>query len=192
MFLVVGLGNPGEEYRETRHNAGFMAAERFISRHGLPRPRRRYQGRWCEGSVAGRPVAVLMPQTFMNDSGASVREASSRKHIPIEDIIVIHDDLDFPFGTVRVRAGGGSGGHKGLESITAMLGDGDFNRVRIGIGRPEDLDVDASEWVLSTLEEPAKRLDAVLDTSVDCVDSIMRDGIEAAMNRFNRREREDS
>ncbi len=188
MFLVVGLGNPGSEYAGTRHNAGFMAAERFIERHGLGRPRRRYQGRWCEGRAAGRPVAVLMPQTFMNNSGAAVREASERKHIPPGDIIVIHDDMDFPFGTVRARAGGGSGGHKGLESIAALLGGGDFNRVRIGIGRPDGFEEEASEWVLSPLTAPGDLLDTVLDTAVDCVDTFIRDGIEAAMNRFNRRE----
>lgn len=192
MFLVVGLGNPGEEYRDTRHNAGFMVAERFISRHGLPRPRGRYQGRWCEGSFAGRPVAVLMPQTFMNNSGASVREAAMRKHISLEDIIVIHDDLDFPFGVVRVRAGGGSGGHKGLESIAAALGTTDFNRVRVGIGRPDEIDADASEWVLSDLEAPEADLEAVLDLAGDCVDTFIRFGIERAMNRFNRKDEEES
>ena len=191
MFLIVGLGNPGSEYRGTRHNAGFMAAERFIARHDLGRTRRRYQGRWCEGRAAGHPVAVLMPQTFMNNSGASVREASERKHISFEDIIVIHDDMDFPFGTVRARSGGGSGGHKGLESIAARLGSGDFNRVRIGIGRPENPEVEASDWVLSPLEVADDHLTRVLDTAADCVETFIRDGIEAAMNRFNRKEAEE-
>ena len=108
MFLVAGLGNPGEEYRNSRHNGGFMVAARLMKRGRFGRTRNRYAGRWAEGSLRGRPVAVLAPQTFMNLSGESVAAAVNKKHIPLENLIVVHDDLDFPFGVVRCRRGGGS------------------------------------------------------------------------------------
>lgn len=189
-ILVAGLGNPGEEYARTRHNAGFMVAERFIARHKMERPRRRYGGRWVEGAAQGHSVAVLMPQTFMNLSGDSVAEAAGKKHIRSGDIIVIHDDLDFPFGVVRCRQGGGSGGHNGLESIVARLGAANFNRVRVGIGRPDDPYVNPRDWVLAPFEQSDEELSTVIDLAVDCVDSIIGEGIEAAMRRFNRREKE--
>lgn len=187
MHLIVGLGNPGSEYEGTRHNAGFMAADRFRVTRELGRTRRRYQGRWCEGRVCGRDVALLMPHTYMNNSGEAVRAAAVRKHISPEEIIVIHDDMDFPFGTVRVRAGGGTGGHKGLESIAALLGTTGFARVRIGIGRPENPFIAARDWVLSDMGVSGDELAAVLDTAADCVEAIIIDGMEAAMTRFNRR-----
>jgi PTH1 family peptidyl-tRNA hydrolase len=188
--LVAGLGNPGPEYVRSRHNAGFMAAIRFLARHELGRPRTRYGGRWTEGDFHGSPVAVLMPQTFMNCSGDSVGEAAVKKHIAPERIIVAHDDLDFPFGTVRCRSGGGSGGHNGLASVTSRLGSPDFLRVRIGIGRPDDPTVDPREWVLTEFDAPDEELLPVIDRAVDCIETILLDGIEAAMREFNRREKD--
>ncbi len=190
MHLVVGLGNPGEEYAFTRHNVGFMVAERFRRVHGLVRLRRRYGGRYCEGSAGGRRVAVLMPLTFMNSSGEAVAEAASSKHIAIVKITVIHDDLDFPLGVVRVRSGGGSGGHKGLESIAARLGTQGFNRVRVGIGRPPDTEADVSDFVLSPFDPDEAGLEPAIDKAVGCVNAIVQEGIEAAMGRCNRREPE--
>lgn len=188
LILVAGLGNPGEEYAATRHNSGFMVAGRFIQRHGMARPRRRYGGRWIEGEALGHPVAVLMPQTFMNLSGDSVAEAARKKHLRPENIIVIHDDLDFPFGLVRCRRGGGTGGHNGLQSVIMQLGSDGFNRVRVGIGRPGDPSIDPRDWVLSPFEQSQEELSPVIDVAVDCVDTIIAEGIEAAMRRFNRRE----
>ena len=188
MFLIVGLGNPGDEYRDSRHNAGFMAAARFTDAHGLGRLRSRYGGRWCEGSVRGREVAILLPQTFMNNSGEAVAKAASRKHIDPDEIIVVHDDMDFPFGTVRLRQAGGAGGHRGLESVIAALGTDDFNRVRIGIGRPEDPEVDPRDWVLEPFDVSAGALEPVLECASDGIEAIVASGIEAAMNRFNRRD----
>ncbi|MHB8168977.1 MAG: aminoacyl-tRNA hydrolase [Thermoleophilia bacterium] len=189
LFLVVGLGNPGEEYRRSRHNAGFMTAERVRRDHDLPRPRGRYQGRYCEGSVGSHDTAVLFPLTYMNLSGEAVAEAAQRKHVPAGDIIVIHDDLDFPFGVVRVRQGGGDGGHNGLKSIIARLGSPDFIRVRVGIGRPEGPGTEASEYVLAPFSEAEDEVEAVMAEAAACVEAIIVYGAEAAMARCNRREK---
>lgn len=189
--LVVGLGNPGPEYDHTRHNAGFMVAARLMKRHEMGRARSRYSGRWCEATVLGLNVAVLLPLTYMNRSGEAVALAAHSKHVDPEKIIVVHDDMDFPFGVVRARLNGGSGGHNGLASIVEELGTTRFCRVRVGIGRPDDFDADARDWVLSPLDEPEEQLLPLLDTAVDCVETIITDGIEAAMGRFNRREEED-
>ncbi|MHB8793373.1 MAG: aminoacyl-tRNA hydrolase [Thermoleophilia bacterium] len=186
--MIVGLGNPGDEYRTTRHNAGFMVADRLIRKHGLKRPRRRYEGRWVEGEIEGRSAAVLMPQTYMNSSGDAVSLAAKRKHIPTERIVVIHDDVDFPFGVVRAKQGGGHGGHNGLKSIASRLGSDGFSRVRIGIGRPEGADAETREWVLTPFDESEEELGAVLDRAVECVEVIISEGIEAAMGEFNRRD----
>lgn len=190
MHLVVGLGNPGEEYRYTRHNAGFLAAARFMESHGMGRARARYGGRWCEGTVRGLPVAVLFPRTFMNRSGEAVAQAAVRKHIGPEKIIVVHDDLDFPPGVVRAREGDGSGGHKGLESVISSLGTGSFRRVRIGIGRPEDPGEDPAAWVLKPFDISPEELSPILARAAGCIEAIITGGIEAAMNRFNRRPEE--
>ncbi|MDO8736107.1 MAG: aminoacyl-tRNA hydrolase [Thermoleophilia bacterium] len=185
--MVVGLGNPGDEYRTTRHNAGFMAADRLIRKHGLKRPRRRYEGRWVEGEIDGISAAVMMPQTYMNSSGDAVSLAAKRKHIPTDRIVVIHDDVDFPFGVVRAKLGGGHGGHNGLKSIASRLGSDGFCRVRVGIGRPDDPQAETRDWVLTPFEAADEELSAVLDRAVECVEMILTDGIEAAMGEFNRR-----
>lgn len=187
LWLVAGLGNPGPEYAGTRHNAGFRVASLFLSRHGMDRPRRRYEGRWSEGEVLGQRVAVLMPQTFMNLSGRSVRETAQKKQIPPDRIIVVHDELDFPFGVLRCRIGGGAGGHNGVSSIVSALGTSEFYRVRVGIGRPEDPEIDAREWVLTDFEEAETELTRVFETAADCVDTIIAEGIDTAMQKFNQR-----
>ena len=192
LFLVVGLGNPGEEYRRSRHNAGFMAAERFRLDHDLPRPRGRYLGRYSEGGVGGHNAAVLFPQTFMNLSGDSVAEAASRKHVATGDIIVIHDDLDFPFGTVRVRQGGGTGGHNGLKSIVSRLGSDDFVRVRVGIGRPQDQEADPRDYVLAPFSEADEDVGAVMAAAASCAEAVIAYGVETAMARCNRRRPKDA
>ncbi len=164
-----------------------MVAERLIRAHGLSRPRRRYEGRWVEGGIAGRQAAVLMPQTYMNNSGDAVSLAAKRKHIPTDRIVVIHDDMDFPFGVVRAKQGGGHGGHKGLKSIAARLGSDGFSRVRVGIGRPDESAADGRDWVLSPFDVSREELDAALDRALACVETIIAEGIEAAMGRFNQR-----
>ncbi len=167
---------------------GFMVAMRLIAAHELGRPRRRYEGRWVEGGIAGRRTAVLMPQTYMNNSGDAVTLAARRKHISTERVIVIHDDMDFPFGVIRAKQGGGHGGHNGLKSIVKRLGSDGFSRVRVGIGRPDDTGADTRDWVLAPFDNPEDQLSQVLDRAAACVETVIAEGIEAAMSEFNQRD----
>jgi PTH1 family peptidyl-tRNA hydrolase len=137
MFLVVGLGNPGSGYAGNRHNIGFMAADEIVRRHSFGPWRRKFQGQVAEGEIAGSKVLVLKPETFMNLSGQSVGEVLRFYKIPIEDVIVLHDELDLPPGKLRVKRAGGHGGHNGLRSIDAHCGK-EYRRIRLGIGHPGD------------------------------------------------------
>ncbi len=135
MLLIVGLGNPGGQYALNRHNIGFMAADAIHRRHGFSPWRQRFQALVSEGVLQGRKVLLMKPQTFMNESGRAVAEATRFHKIPNADVIVLHDELDLPPGKIRMKQGGGHGGHNGLRSITAHLGD-DYRRLRLGIGHP--------------------------------------------------------
>jgi peptidyl-tRNA hydrolase, PTH1 family len=135
MRLLVGLGNPGTRYAGNRHNIGFMAVEAIARRHGIGPWRRRFQGVACEGMIGSERVLLLLPGTYMNESGRAVAEAEHFYKLGLDDIAVFHDELDLPPGKVRVKAGGGNAGHNGLRSITAHVGN-DYRRVRIGIGHP--------------------------------------------------------
>ncbi len=137
MLLLVGLGNPGNKYADNRHNIGFMAVDEIVRRHGFSPERRRFQGLVSEGTLAGKKVLTLKPQTFMNESGRSVGEAARFFKIEPEQIIVFHDELDLEPGKLRVKKGGGLAGHNGLKSMAAHIGK-DFRRVRLGIGHPGD------------------------------------------------------
>ena len=149
-WLVVGLGNPGREHLGTRHNVGFMVAEALVDRWGLGRGKDRFLGRVVEGrasvappgsgSAAAPRVAVLCPQTYMNESGRSVGPARGSFKLPIERVLVVYDEIDLPFGEIRTRVGGGLAGHNGLKSIRRELGSADFTRVRVGVGRPDSTD----------------------------------------------------
>ena len=135
MLLFVGLGNPGARYASNRHNIGFLAVDAIVRRHGIGPWRRRFQGVACEGPIGGARTLLLLPGTFMNDSGRAVREAAAFYRLEPADITVFHDELELPPGKVRVKAGGGNAGHNGLRSISSALGN-DYRRVRIGIGHP--------------------------------------------------------
>ena len=137
LHLVVALGNPGPEYQFQRHNVGFMVGEELRRRHGLPRLRSRFQGLAGEGTIAGTRVLLLLPMTFMNLSGRAVAEAARKHKIPVERMLVMHDEVELPFGEVRLKEGQGLGGHNGLRSLEQSLGSRDFWRVRVGVGRPE-------------------------------------------------------
>jgi PTH1 family peptidyl-tRNA hydrolase len=186
--LVVGLGNPGERYAETRHNVGCMVAARLAARDGVALKRQGYQGLYGVGRLAGAEATVLLPQTFMNRSGASVAPACQSLGIAPGDLIVVHDEIDLPFGTLRIKAGGGHGGHNGLRSIVEALGHGDFVRVRFGVGRPT-ADGDVSNHVLSRFAAAERQaLDGLLDQAVAAVEAILARGVAAAMNEFNGRD----
>lgn len=185
-FLVVGLGNPGREYQDTRHNIGFRCADALVRAHGLSyNAKKRSKAIVAEGAIAGRRVLVAKPQTFMNLSGSSVQGLAAFYRIPPEHILVIFDDLDLPTATLRIRPKGGSGGHGGMTDIIRRLGTQDFPRVRFGIGRPPGR-MDPAAYVLqrfSAGEEPA--IAGAVSRAVAAVESWLRDGIEAAMNQFN-------
>jgi PTH1 family peptidyl-tRNA hydrolase len=186
--LVVGLGNPGERYAETRHNIGCMVAVRMAARAGIALKRQGYQGFYGVGRLAGEEATVLLPQTFMNRSGASVAPACQSLGVTPGDLIVVHDEIDLPFGTLRIKLGGGHGGHNGLRSITEALGHGDFVRVRLGIGRPP-IGGDVSGYVLSRFASAERQvLPDLLDQGVAAVEAILTRGTAAAMNEFNGRD----
>jgi PTH1 family peptidyl-tRNA hydrolase len=185
--LIVGLGNPGSRYQWTRHNAGFMVLDRLSHHAGIPIVKKSFSGLGGEGFWHGHKLVLLKPQTFMNLSGRSVAEAARFHKIPCEDILVVHDDLDIPFGRVRLKKGGGHGGHNGLRSIHSVLGTGDFNRLRIGIGRP--LYGDVVDYVLnpfSVAEE--QELLTVLDGAVDILESVLCHGLDKTMSLYNSRD----
>ena len=143
-WLIAGLGNPGPRYEGTPHNVGFEVARELIGRWGLGKPKKRFSGELAEGRTGpgGPRVAVLLPQTFMNESGRSVGPARGTYKLGLDRILVIHDEIDLAFGDIRVKTGGGHGGHNGLRSLHRDLGGGDYHRIRVGVGRPETTDPD--------------------------------------------------
>lgn len=186
-YLIVGLGNPGEEYAHTRHNAGFRCLEVLAARHGLSFREKRGYARIARGVIAGRSVVLARPYTFMNRSGRSVAALCRHLKLPPERLLIVHDDLDLPLGTIRLRARGGAAGHKGMLSVIAALGTEDFPRLRLGIGRPADPDTDLVNYVLQPLtpqEEEAWK--PALERAADAVECFLREGLEKAMERFNR------
>ena len=169
-MLLVGLGNPGGRYAGSRHNIGFTVAEELARRWGLPRPRARFRGLIAEGrSGPGGPrVALLRPQTFMNESGDSAGPARGALGVPLDRVVVLHDEIDLPFGEIRSKLGGGLAGHNGLRSLGHGLGGPDFWRVRAGVGRPESSDPEVvSDYVLSSFREPRERVEALVAGAAD-------------------------
>jgi peptidyl-tRNA hydrolase, PTH1 family len=137
-YLIVGLGNPGKRYESTRHNIGFMALDRLAAQLKIELKQKSFNALWGKGTLAGKNILLAQPQTFMNLSGTAVRQLQSFFKMDISNLIVIHDDLDLPFGAVKLKAGGGTAGHKGLASIESNFGNSEFIRVRLGIGKPVD------------------------------------------------------
>jgi PTH1 family peptidyl-tRNA hydrolase len=166
----VGLGNPGARYAGTRHNLGFEVADELTRRWGLPRARKRFAGLIAEGRTApgGPRVAVLIPQTYMNESGSSAGPARGSLGVPLDHVIVVHDEIDVPFGEVRSKLGGGLAGHNGLKSLGQGFGGPDFWRVRAGVGRPESSDPEiVSAYVLSRFREPREQVAALIGVAAD-------------------------
>jgi PTH1 family peptidyl-tRNA hydrolase len=175
-WLIVGLGNPGDRYRKTRHNAGFEAAALLAERWEMPKAKKKYAGLVTEGRTGpgGPRVAVLLPQTFMNESGKSVGPARGDYGVTLDRVIVLHDELDLPFGEIRSRIGGGSAGHNGLKSLTAELGSPDYQRVRIGIGRPDTTDPErVSGFVLGRFSEPDGEVADLIAAAADIAESLV-------------------
>lgn len=185
MRLIVGLGNPGRRYRDTPHNAGFLACDRFADRHHFEPDARRFQGRFRRGRVGALDIGVLKPQTYMNLSGDSVGEAVRYLPLEPEDLIAVWDEMDLPAGRIRIRPRGGDAGHLGVRSMIERLGTGDFPRVRIGVGRPAP-GRDATGHLLSRVRmDERERFDRTVDLAVDALDTILERGVDEAMNRYN-------
>jgi PTH1 family peptidyl-tRNA hydrolase len=179
-WLIVGLGNPGAAYDGTPHNIGFEVAERLRARWDLGKPKAKYRGLITDGRVAGRDqvrgprVAILTPQTFMNEAGKSVGPARGELRVEPDHIIVVHDEIDLPFADVRTRLGGGLAGHNGLKSIKAALGTADFQRVRVGVGRPPTTDPElVAAFVLGKFREPKDEVQALIDSAADAVEQVL-------------------
>ncbi|UFS68885.1 aminoacyl-tRNA hydrolase [Geomonas sp. RF6] len=182
--LIVGLGNPGPQYTWTRHNAGFMVLDRLARLINVSITRKAFSGLVGDGEWRGNRVYLLKPQTFMNLSGRSVAEALRFYKLSLSDLIVIHDDLDIPFGTIKLKEGGGHGGHNGLRSLAQELGSPAYFRVRVGIGRPE-----RGEVVSYVLQNFAKSemdsLTTVLDGTIDALELLVTEGVQKAMSLYN-------
>jgi PTH1 family peptidyl-tRNA hydrolase len=188
-MLVVGLGNPGPRYVGSPHNVGFRVLDHFAERHlgaGRAGWAERFEAQLALTAVAGAELVLLKPLTYMNRSGESVRKAMSFYKIPSDGALVVHDELDLPIGTIKLKLGGGEAGHNGLKSVSAELGTKDYARLRIGVGRPVTGEV--SEFLLSPLAEPAaSTLTASFDDAHSAIDLWVRHGLDYAMNRVNRK-----
>jgi len=184
---VLGLGNPGGEYATTRHNLGWATLDEVERRGRFARERREGPARLREGTIEGFDVVLARPQTYMNLSGRAGRHLTERLGVPVPDVVVVYDELDLPFGRLRLRRGGSAGGHNGVRSLIESWQTSDFIRVRIGIGRPPE-GVDPLDFILQpfTPDERAQ-LPAILARAGDAVVTIVRDGLDAAMNEFNRK-----
>jgi peptidyl-tRNA hydrolase, PTH1 family len=172
-WLVVGLGNPGKEYERTRHNVGFEVAEALRDRWELPRFKQKYAGLLSEGRTGpgGTRVALLLPQTYMNEAGRSVGPARGALKLPLDRVLVIHDEIDLPFGEVRTRVGGGTAGHNGLKSLVQGLGSPEFARVRVGVGRPDSTDPEiVAGYVLGHFREPRDEVDRLVENAARAVE----------------------
>ncbi len=193
MKLIAGLGNPGKTYAHNRHNIGFMCVSHFAKTQAIKFDKKQGRARTGTGEVAGNQLMVARPQTYMNLSGESVERLVRKFKINLDDLIVIHDDLDLPMGKIRVRRGGSSGGHKGIDSIIAHLASPDFLRIRVGIGRPllleestEDKEEAVVDYVLSDFTaEEEKIMDGVIPTVSQAILCLLTEGLIAAMNKYN-------
>jgi PTH1 family peptidyl-tRNA hydrolase len=177
-FLIVGLGNPGSKYAGTRHNIGFEVANALAARWQLPQARKAFGALVTEGRTGpgGPRVAVLLPQTYMNESGRAAGPARGQYGVPLERVVAIHDEIDLPFGQIQSRKGGGLAGHNGLKSLKEHLGGDDFLRVRVGVGRPDSTDPDVvSRHVLSRFDEPEADVRALIERAVDETERLVTD-----------------
>ena len=187
MRLIVGLGNPGLRYCDTRHNIGFQVIDQLADLYEVTLARKDFNACWGKVKMGETTVLLAKPMTFMNLSGYAVRELAHFFDIAVNNIIVIHDDLDLPFGTIRLKKGGGDGGHKGVMSISEQLGDSGFVRVRLGIGRAQGL-MSPRDYVLQSFSKEEKDLlVAVLDKVCGAVKVTLSEGIERAMNQYHSR-----
>ena len=185
-WLVVGLGNPGGQYENTRHNAGFLTADELARRGRFAIQRLKFKALTAAVEISGQGVLVMKPTTYMNLSGEAVGEAARFYKIPPDHVLVISDDVSLPLGKLRIRTGGSAGGHNGLKSIIQHLGADQFPRVKVGVGEKPHPDYDMADWVLGKFQgEDKKVMDETVKRAADAVECYLRDGPQKAMNRFN-------
>lgn len=185
--LIVGLGNPGEKYRSTRHNVGFMVVDRVAETNNISLAKQKFQAVFGAGRINDVPVVIAQPMTFMNRSGTAVKSLSDFCGLKSTDIIVIHDDLDLALGAIRIKEKGGHGGHNGLRSVMEVCGTDAFMRIRVGIGRPPGTQA-ASEYVLDQFDtEQKSQLSHIVNMAAEAVEFILFQGAAAAKNRFHQK-----
>lgn len=185
-YLAVFLGNPGAKYDGTRHNVGFMTADRLANREHLKINKVKFKGLWCRWELDGASVILLKPTTYMNLSGEAVREAASFFKIPRQRIIVVYDDVSLPAGKLRLRGKGSAGGHNGIKSIIQCTGGDDFPRIKIGVGSPPHPDYDMADWVLGKFQgQDRQNLELAADKAIDALKVLVTDGLDKAMNMYN-------
>ena len=184
-FLIVGLGNPGNKYELTRHNIGFIILDNLAIKDGIELSGSGFKGIYGKGEYSGKTLYLLKPQTFMNKSGESVKEIKNFYKIPSKQMIIVHDELDISLGKIKIKQGGGTAGHNGLESIKASIGDSDFLRLRVGIGKP-DMKGKTVKHVLSTFyKKEIDVLNETIEKAIDAVHEIVENGADSAMNKYN-------
>jgi len=187
MKIIVGLGNPGKKYERTRHNAGFLAIDELAQGMRIDLSREKYHALIGKGAIGGVETLLAKPQTYMNESGRSVSAILRYTGATVGDVVVVHDELDLLPGAVRVKIGGGHGGHNGLRSLIEHLGSADFVRIRIGVGRPPE-GRDAADYVLSPFAADERQAATeAMTRAADAARAVIEDGLTAAMNRFNRK-----
>ncbi len=185
-WLIVGLGNPGEQYENTRHNVGFLVADELGERGSFPIQRLKFKALTNTAVIGGQGALVMKPTTYMNLSGEAVGEAARFYKIPPSRVLVISDDVDLPLGKLRIRTGGSAGGHNGLKSVIQHLGADQFPRLKVGVGGKPHPDYDMADWVLGKLQGEDKRvMDEAVKRAADAVECFLKDGPQKAMNRFN-------
>ncbi len=185
---VIGLGNPGNEYENTRHNAGFRVVDRLVRRYGIGMQERKFRASWGAGIAEGRKVLFVKPLTFMNRSGEAVGEILKYFGISPQQALVVHDDLDLPFARIRIARKGGSGGHKGVQSITDHLGTQDFARLKLGIGRPKHGEPVETFVLQPPYPEDRQEFETMTDHAEEAACAVLATCLSAAMNDFNKRE----
>lgn len=185
MYVMMGLGNPGSRYRFTRHNIGFMVLEEIATRWKVDLKQKSFNALWNRGKVADRDVILALPQTYMNLSGNAARDLTAYFKVNVENLIIVHDDLDLPFGSVRLKQGGGNAGHKGLKSISECLGSKDFMRIRLGIDKPADKSRTEGYVLEKFRKEEAELLPSITELAADAATELITSGMQQAMVKYH-------
>ncbi|MBR5922704.1 MAG: aminoacyl-tRNA hydrolase [Clostridia bacterium] len=186
-YLIVGLGNPGLTYENTRHNAGYMAVDAFLKKNGIVLKKHKFESLYGDAAVSGGRLLIQKPETFMNNSGRAVAAISKFYKIPAERIIVLFDDISLPVGNIRIRRKGSAGGHNGIKDIIELLGTEDIMRIKIGVGERPNPDYDLKDWVLGKIpESDAAAFSRACKNAAEAIEEIILHGIDSAMNKYSK------